>query len=298
MLDAGEADPVDADHHAGAAGRQHRVVAAPHLVDRAGDVDRVHRHAAEPVGVRAEHRHHRLEPRVERRVGRVADQLVVLDEVDAGRAERIDQRGGLLRRQADARLDDGADQRPALHARLLARACDAEAGPAKPRAYVGRQVEIEQAQAGDLAELEQVAGDRGEQASAGWRRHWRPGRRSRSRPGGTRRRAAGARRRRSAATARGPAAAASMRTTRARERSFSASVSPGSDRNVPLDCSPAITSAAFSDGHRALDEIARGELGAGRAEVTSAAVTFRRRSTTRIPSRPPAGPNDMILREL
>ena len=38
------------------------------------------------------------------------------------------------------------------------------------------------------------------------------------------------------------------RTTRARERSFSCSVSPGSARKVPLDCSPAITSATLSLG--------------------------------------------------
>ena len=40
----------------------------------------------------------------------------------------------------------------------------------------------------------------------------------------------------------------SIRTTRARERALSSWVSPGSAMNVPLDCSPAMTCAAFSEG--------------------------------------------------
>ena len=58
--------------------------------------------------------------------------------------------GRLLRREADARLDDGADQRPALDAGEPARALDAEL-----RAGIGlgegrRQAQVEQAQAGEL----------------------------------------------------------------------------------------------------------------------------------------------------
>ncbi len=40
----------------------------------------------------------------------------------------------------------------------------------------------------------------------------------------------------------------SSASTRAAERSFSSGVSPGSARNVPEDCSPAIASAASSSG--------------------------------------------------
>ena len=51
---------------------------------------------------------------VERADRAVRLQLVVLDEIDAGRAELGDERRRLLGVEADARLDDGADQRAAL----------------------------------------------------------------------------------------------------------------------------------------------------------------------------------------
>jgi hypothetical protein len=164
VFDASEADRVDARHHAGAAGAQHRVVPAQHVVDAAGDVDRVHRHAAEAVGMLVQHRRHGLEPGVEGRVRRVGDQLVVLEEVDAGGAEIVYQRRRLRGGEADARLDDRADQRPARDAGEPPRAVDAELRVGEGRGVRLRQVEVEQAQAGDLAELEQVARDRGVKA--------------------------------------------------------------------------------------------------------------------------------------
>jgi hypothetical protein len=57
---------------------------------------------------------------------RVRHQLVVLDEIDAGFAERADEIRGLLGSQADAGFNDGADEGPAINAGEFARAIDAE----------------------------------------------------------------------------------------------------------------------------------------------------------------------------
>ena len=134
-----------------------------HRLGVVGDIERYHRLAPGAVGMAVDHRHHRAHPLGQRRVGRVAVDLVVLDEVDAGGAERIDQLGGLLRRQPDARLDDGADQRPAMHAGHVARAGGAKRGAWELRRVIRRQIQIEHAQAGDVAKLEQIAGDGGHQ---------------------------------------------------------------------------------------------------------------------------------------
>ena len=84
-------------------------------------------------------------------------------------ARSRDQRARLLRRQPDARLDDRADQRPAVDAGKPARALDAEA---RARIALGegvRQFEIEQPQPRELLQLEQIAGDRRQQVRQ--RRH-------------------------------------------------------------------------------------------------------------------------------
>ena len=90
--------------------RQHQVVAPAHLVELARQVEGVHRLAAGPVGLGLDRAHHGADARVEGADGAVRLQLVVLDEVDAGPAERPHElgRGGGV--EADGRLDDRADQ--------------------------------------------------------------------------------------------------------------------------------------------------------------------------------------------
>ena len=57
----------------------------------------------------------------------------------------------------------------------------------------------------------------------------------------------------------------STRTTRARERALRSAVSPGNAMKVPLDCSPAMTSAACSEGvelsikYRAVNSVRAGD---------------------------------------
>ena len=160
MLDARKPDAIDADHYAGPAQRNDGIMPPAHLVDAAGNVDRVHRHAPQAIRMPMQDRHDRPQSPLERRVRGISQKFVVLDEVDFGSAQRIDQPGGLLRRQADAGLDDAADHRPPEDARFLARARNAELRSGESRRVVGREVDIEQAQPGHFAELEQVAGKR------------------------------------------------------------------------------------------------------------------------------------------
>ena len=101
--------------------------------------------------------------------------------------------------EADARLDDGADQRPALDAGEPAGAVDAELRAGVGGGEGGRQAEIEQPEAGELLQLEEVAGD-GRDEVRQRRAHVveRPGerdpaRRGAARPGGRRRAARGRR---------------------------------------------------------------------------------------------------------
>ena len=156
-------DRVQAGHHAGAARGQHDVVAAAHLVEVAGQVEGHHRLAAAAIGGAVHDGHHPLHPLLEGAVRAVGLELVVLDEVDAAVDQRRDLLGGLLGVQAHAGLDDGADQRAARHAGQPARARHAEGRPGV-RGHEGRrQLQVEDPQARDRAQLEQVAGDRGHQ---------------------------------------------------------------------------------------------------------------------------------------
>ena len=118
-----------------------------HGVDVVGDVEGDHHLAAHAVGVAVDHRHDRLDPGLERRIGRVAHQLVVLDEVDVGLAERVDERRRVLGGEPDGRLDDRADSgRPCTFVTSRVPATP-KAGPGKLRRIVVRKVEIENAQA-------------------------------------------------------------------------------------------------------------------------------------------------------
>ena len=72
-------------------------------------------------------------------------QFVVLDEIDATRAQPIHELGRLLGREANRRFDDGADQRAPAHAAQLTGAVDAEFGPGISVRKGVRQTHIENA---------------------------------------------------------------------------------------------------------------------------------------------------------
>ncbi len=156
VREPGKPDHVDARHDAGAAGGDDQVVVRLEQVDVVRDVERVHRHAAGPVGVTPEHRHDGVDAGGEGRVRTVALQLVVFDEVDAGRDELGHDLGQIGGAQPDARLHDRAQHRPG-------RPADEFPGPreAEPRSAVAvregfRQLEVEQLDRGELGDLEQV----------------------------------------------------------------------------------------------------------------------------------------------
>src|ERR1700756_5243875 len=90
MLDASKTDPINANHHARTAGLQNRIVSAEHLVDCAGDIDRVHRHATHAVGVSMQDRQDGCETLIEAGVCWVSEKFVILDEVDVCGAKTID----------------------------------------------------------------------------------------------------------------------------------------------------------------------------------------------------------------
>ena len=191
------------------------------------------------VGVAVDDRHHRPGALLERAVRPVGLQLVVLDEIDAASGEDLDQRRGALRGQADARLDDGADQRPGRDARQAAGAVDAEL-----RALVARGEGLA------AGRCRGCGGRRTAAARRGCRRRWRRGWAATGRDC----RAARTARPRSgdrpappsppAGWASATSSSGSRRSTRAPARAFSSGVSPGTATKVPDDCSPAITSTA------------------------------------------------------
>lgn len=156
--EAADAHGVEARHHAGAAELAHEVVPATHLVDLAGQVEGEHHLLSGALGMIVDDAHHRAGAGLERAGGAVGLQLVVLDEVDAGLAEGGDQGGGLPGIEADAGLDDGADQRPPLDAGKPPRAGDAEAHAGIGGGEARGQPQVEQAQAGELAQFEEIAG--------------------------------------------------------------------------------------------------------------------------------------------
>ena len=89
---------------------------ASHLVEIAGEVEGEHHLLSCAQGMIVDHAHDGFDALVERARRTVRLQLVVFDEIDAGAAEVVDQRRSVLGTEADTRLDDGADQRPPLHA--------------------------------------------------------------------------------------------------------------------------------------------------------------------------------------
>ena len=160
---ADEAQGIEARHHAGAAEVAHEVVAALHLREIAGDVEGVHDLLAGTRRGFVDLAHHRAGAGLEGRVAIVGLQLVVLDEIDAGGGEGFDEDGDGLGVEADAGLDDGAEERAAFDAGEAAGSFDAEARAGIGRGEGERDAEIEELDAGELLQFEEVAGDGGEQ---------------------------------------------------------------------------------------------------------------------------------------
>ena len=141
----------------------HEIVVGFEPVEVVGDVERVHRLDAGAIGVAFEHRHHRRDPLPQRGLGAVALQLVILDEVDAGRGEIAHEVGEVGRGEPDAGLDDRAD-----HGAVGAGHQSSGAGDAELRAGVAlgerrRQVEVDELDRRQLLDLEQVPRDGGQQ---------------------------------------------------------------------------------------------------------------------------------------
>ena len=96
-----------------------------------------------------------------------------------GLGQRAHLRRRLLRVHADARFDNGADERPFVHLRKPARSRNA-----KLRALIAveecrRQIEVEQFETRKRFQLEEIAGDRGQKVGERWARIFeRPGKRN------------------------------------------------------------------------------------------------------------------------
>ena len=172
-------DGIHADHDADAAVCQHMVVTAQHLVDISGKVNRIHHLLARPVGVIAQHAQNRGGPLFEGTVRPIGLQFVIFDEVDPRLGQGTHLRGSRLRAHANARFDDGADERPLLHAREPARSRHAELRTLIAIEERRRQTDVEQFESRKRLELEQVARDRRQKVGQRWAGIFqRPGKRN------------------------------------------------------------------------------------------------------------------------
>ena len=152
-----------------------------------------------------------------------------------------------FRAHPDARFDDGADERPPVHAREPARSRDAKLRALIAIEKCGRQSDVEQLEARKRFQLEEIAGDRGQKVgqrgpvfSSGQESVTSAVRRTLSveffgvpEPG---------------KEGRSAVPNSVICSTRAAKRSRNSSVSPGTRMKVPVDCSPAMIAAASSSG--------------------------------------------------
>ncbi len=106
-----------------------------------------------------DHLHHGTRPLVERADRAIGIQFIVLDKVDAGFGENPNETGGLVRVETDTGLDDRADQGSAMDISEAPGSFDPEAGPRIGLCKGGGEAQIDEAKAGELPELEEIAGD-------------------------------------------------------------------------------------------------------------------------------------------
>ena len=156
---ADQPDRVEACHDAGAAEVADEIVAVAHLIEIAGEVEGDHHFLAGAVCMIVDHLHYRTGPLVERADRAIGIQFVVLDEVDAGFGEAANQGRRFLGAEPDARLDDRAYQRPAVDIGETPGSFYPETGTRIGRRKGSRKAEIDEAKAGELPELEEIAGD-------------------------------------------------------------------------------------------------------------------------------------------
>ena len=116
------------------------------------DAEGIHHLLAGLLLVIEDERHDGLHAILERGIGRACQLLVVLDEVDVRRDQLPDEGRSLVRPQPQRRLDDGADDGPALHATEPAAAADAELRPRMRAAELFGQVHRGDADAGEAAD--------------------------------------------------------------------------------------------------------------------------------------------------
>ena len=121
LFHTAQADAVERNHRARATSRNNFVIMPLHRVEFVANVEGIHHALASAIGVGVDDPHDGVHTLVKRRVRRIRHQLVVLDEINSGFAENFHQLRRLLRRQADAGLDDCADERTALDFCQLAR---------------------------------------------------------------------------------------------------------------------------------------------------------------------------------
>ena len=140
------------------------VVVAHHLV-RVGrrDAPGIHDLAAGLLLALEDHRHDRLDARLQRRIGRRHQLLVVLHEIHAGVDDIPDQRRRLMRAQAQGGLDDGADDRPVVNPGQPARSGHAElrTGPGLSEGL--GQLHVDDADAGETPDRIDAADGDGHQ---------------------------------------------------------------------------------------------------------------------------------------
>ncbi len=214
-------------------------------IDVVGDVEGVHGLHARAVGVPLEHRHHGAHALGERRRRPVALQLVVLDEVDARGRELADHLGELL--AATARCSASRSCRSSHRSgRDMRRRVPStpNAGPGYRSANAGGQVEVDELDRRQLLDLEEVAGHGRQQV--GQRRAEVDEREAQPQAGAP---AVRRGRRPIRAAADAPVSgSSSMVSTWAANRARTSSDSRATRTNVPVDCSPASTSAACSSG--------------------------------------------------
>ena len=100
-----------------------------------------------------DHLHHLLNTLIKRTADPIRLQFIVFDKIDTGFAERLDQMRGIMSRQTNTRLDNGADEGSFFDLSQSPRALDPETGASIGICKGIGQAQIKQLQSGDLLEL-------------------------------------------------------------------------------------------------------------------------------------------------
>ena len=110
LLEEARADAVHAHHDTGSTRRFHNILPLQHLIDFAGDIDRVHQLAADAIRMTVDHLHHCLEPFVKGAVRTVGLEFVILHKIDTAFGQRPHRGGSGFGGKSHAGLHNRADQ--------------------------------------------------------------------------------------------------------------------------------------------------------------------------------------------